>query len=869
MEKFEGFLWKRAPRETDTDKKRIRRLFGPGANSKSLYKLRYISLDMETNMMTYHSDKSKSDTLGAVDISTATEVVLNHMEDEAVPSQWPINLITPSRVWILYAETMEIRDEWTGRFRVCMHAAAGVNPESEVSRGDGLTRSGSMSPPMSGVTSKTSSNETTDRGSVKVAPRPRKGTLLFGGRTASTDMSPAASMNISEQTRQVSHLRLQSACNLYTGNLPIDALSVFSLTSYHDMDFVDMMRSWCSHGKSSSLSTAHVKQHVLDKCIYELSPTEGDTLVHQGERFQYVYFVIRGELLRRKDWAGTHKSIGKPVPVGKCAGDIECLLLDGISPTTLLIGPNTAYMKLKRQDFVREFELASGTGGRHGIFAERFMDEEVGDYSLKGCFPQRYKRYSFDILSCHPLFEKHPKESVEEMAGLFYPLCFRAGQVLIREEDESNEFFLVVEGSCNVFKRNLRGENELVHSTRSGDWLGEAGLFRNSRRNATVEAFTDVVVLKTDAKGFRRFIDNGGPNVRRAVERSVTNHMASSIRGIPLFHDLGDDVIESICVCMSVRELQADSVLVASGSVHDEFFVIMHGHVNGSIQRSGEFSFKKHPPVVDVVGENDFFGEGWVLQSKYSTEVTYATPDSRVVALSSSVSEFKAIVDGCPTLRLRLEERLNSRRSRLEMTHSLTAVISNSLELVSSSPTKHFDDEESVASAEAIDAELTYLRAEVARLGGNPFQHRPGKKAMRKALQSNESITSLSLQPPSPETTKSLGRTHSMRLTKENSSSGAEAVTPTSRSKSPGGRFRSLFGLGGSNSKEGSTRDLSSTSTSTTPIAASVEPERRNSANERRSSVREASRSVSSMDEASSRNSSKTTRRFILCHHIC
>lgn len=845
MKPFEGFLWKRAPRESDTDKKRIRRLFGPSSTNKSLYKLRYFSLSLESNVMTYHSDKSKSDTLGAVDISTATDVVLNHIENEAVPSEWPINIVTPSRVWILYAETVMIRDEWVGHFQAIINSGGseGSDGKSIGSRTDALKQNDSISTSVPPIVPRQSSLTSIAEDS-KPRVRSRKGTMLFG-RAASNELTNHQ-INIAEQSRQVTQIKSKSMSSVFTGNMPLDTLSVFSLSSFKDTEFFDTMRSWCSGGKASAQSGKDVTRYVLDKCVFDMSPREGDVLVQEGERFQWVYFVVKGEIARRKEWGGgSQKAIVRAVKGGKCVGDVECLLFDGLSPYTLIVGENTALMKMRREDFVKEFTSDVGGTGREGIFSRRFMDSdfEASSDQSDACFPQRFKKYSFDAMSCHPLFETHPKDNVQEMAGLFCPISFAAGDTLIREEEESNEFFLVVEGSCNVFKKDVKGEENLVHSTRSGDWLGEAGLFRSSRRNASVCAFTDVVVLKTDAKGFRRFIDKGGPNVRHAVERSVTNHMASSIKSIPLFQDLSDSVIESVCVCMQVKELQADTEIVSGGVAHhDEFFLVMHGHVNGSIHNSGDFSFKMRPPVVDVIGENDFFGEGWLVQATYTSEISYYTPTNQVVVLYCSISDFKPVVEACPVLRLRLEERLNTRRTRLEMTHSLTAVIAEALGgtggALSRSGEKASADN---TVTEDMEAELVYLRAEVERLGGTPYLPLPARHPPALNTATTSSVSSLSSSSPSPspltEVRKRGGgsRRQSLRATKQFSS---DSISPSTvppaaaRSKSPVGRFKSLFGLGGS--PQGM---VSESSDNSSPQKPNEEDARKTSSSEKRSSV--------------------------------
>jgi CRP-like cAMP-binding protein len=692
---------------------------------------------------------------------------------------------------------MTDRDDWAARFRIIITGAGDDDIGEGMSRADALKHNDSISTAVAPMTPRPGSmNSVTDKTHVS---RGRKGSMLFG-KTFSQEFSSA--VNINEQSKQVGAYRKKAADKGFMGNLPIETLSLFSMSSYQDMEFFGTMQSWCAGGKAQA--TKDVIQHILDKGIYDFSLKEGEVLVQQGQRFRWVYFVIKGEVGRRKEWGGSRKVIAKPVKAGKIVGDLECILFDGVSPHTLIIGPGTCVMRIRRSEFVNEFKSDAGNRDlrREGIFSRKFMDQEAdpsndrSDESFAVC----YKRYCMDMLSCHPLFEKHPKESVQEMASLFYPLLFPAGATLIREEDVSAEFFLVVEGTCNIFKKNVHGDSELVHSTRSGDWLGEAGLSRQSRRNATVLALTDVIVLKTDAKGFKRFMDNGGPMVRHAVERSVTNHMATSIRGIPLFQDLDDKVIESICVCMSVKELQADSVIVPSDTNHDSFYVIMHGFLNGSIQESGDFSFKMHPPIVDVISENDFLGEGWILLSSYSSEVAYFTPVDRVVALCASTADFKAVVDSCPALRLRLEARLERRRSRIEMVHSLTSVIAASI-------TRSGNDGPSGDSTDsATAAELTFLRAEVARLGGH--QYLPVED--HTSLSSLSSNSSLSVT-PLKDGIGSKPRRASMRMARQFSSgndtisSSPAASPPAPRAKSPARGLLSLFSFGGGNSSEKST----------------------------------------------------------------
>jgi CRP-like cAMP-binding protein len=399
---------------------------------------------------------------------------------------------------------------------------------------------------------------------------------------------------------------------------------------------------------------------------------------------------------RRKGWGGEMmKVIAEPILSGQCIGDVECVLLDSISPFTLIVGPATSFLKIRKEIFLRECSIKSHTGNRHqsvdqrkdpsreGLFSSKYLSSLNPAESSSNAFALRYKFFSSQCFSCHSLFEKQSKSNINEISKLFKPILMRAGDIIIdlpppedhdpenltgtagggtKKSNVSFEFFLLIAGTCGVFKRDILGVEQCVHSIRSGDWIGETGFFKDRRGDTKVTATVDCILLQTDANGFQRFLDIGGPNIRHSVERSVTNHLASTIKNIPLFHDLEDHLIENICVMMSFKELPTGSELVKANQTMSTFYLILHGKVEGSLEKSGDLTFS-FPPVIDTIQENDFFGEGWVLLSNYLSEATYlvSSSSSKVVALTASIQDFKTIVESSSLLRLRLEERFQLR----------------------------------------------------------------------------------------------------------------------------------------------------------------------------------------------------------------
>lgn len=701
-------------------------------------------------------------------------MILSHMEDEEVPSEYPINIVTSTRVWILYAENKAQQDEWAGRFRNVISGAYDAIAYANLSTHSRTDLLSDVDPPSSLYRSNSAELQfiqQTKSKTISPAHRSRKSSIFYRAPSSSDLATPG--MNITEQSRRMASLKLSSPSSSYiTGNLPMLSLSVFSKNNIDEMEYFELLKSYCSNNFSQASIHNELLKRIFDWAVFDFSPKEGEILIHEGSKFEWIYFILKGEIARRKGWGGDSlKGIAETLHAGQCIGDVECLLLDSISPFTLIVGPATSLLKLRKEIFLRECSVRT-TGSRHqsidqrkdptreGIFAAKYIENLENQ-----AFDMRYKFFSSQLIGCHNLFEKQSKGNINEISKLFKPVFLRAGETVIddishdssssvQEQSIEFEFFLLIEGMCSVFKKDVLGIEQCVHSIRSGDWIGEAG-FSKQKTETKVCATVDSILLKTDANGFQRFLDIGGPNVRHSVERSVTNHMASTIKNIPVFHGLEENVIENICVVMNLKEFAAGTVLVESGQSFDYFSVIIHGKVEGSLDKSGDLLFSS-PPVIDAISENDFFGESWILFSTYLAEATYmVSSSSKVVALSAPLRDFKAIVESSPVLRLRLEERFQARKSRIEMTHTLASVIAQSLRATMSPVANQMklsmDSTYTRDEYDSINLELQYLRSEVERLGGAKYQRPLGKKALRQ-MEEEGKMTSPNSPNPSRRT---------------------------------------------------------------------------------------------------------------------
>jgi eukaryotic-like serine/threonine-protein kinase len=85
--------------------------------------------------------------------------------------------------------------------------------------------------------------------------------------------------------------------------------------------------------------------------------------------------------------------------------------------------------------------------------------------------------------------------SVEEFARGDWHLpvkTFAPGSVIVKEGDWADAAYIVVSGTCQVFK-TIGGERRLLRTMGSGDVFGETGILSGDVRTATVEAVDEVV----------------------------------------------------------------------------------------------------------------------------------------------------------------------------------------------------------------------------------------------------------------------------------------------------------------------------------------------------------------------------------------
>ncbi len=219
--------------------------------------------------------------------------------------------------------------------------------------------------------------------------------------------------------------------------------------------------------------------NVLAMQVKRLKMAHGAVLVRQGDPGGAFYVILDGEarvLVESDSGVTTEVAVLGP---GDAFGEIA--LLEN--------GPRTATVKASRKGSV--------------LRLTRDEFEEVAQSHPTGNLVSLIRGAS--VLRQSPLFCELNAESMAALLGSVDLIPVNQGEVVVREGDPGNGFYIVLEGSFSVRKQE---RNEPLAILGPGDPFGEVALLENVPRTATVKADTDGKVLAMEQTAFLSFFQS-------------------------------------------------------------------------------------------------------------------------------------------------------------------------------------------------------------------------------------------------------------------------------------------------------------------------------------------------------------------------
>jgi MFS family permease len=125
------------------------------------------------------------------------------------------------------------------------------------------------------------------------------------------------------------------------------------------------------------------------------------------------------------------------------------------------------------------------------------------------------------LLRANPLFAPLSAPILESLSGSLRRESYPAGQVILRQGDRGDRYFLLARGAVRI-----EIDRRLVQTLGPGDGFGEIALLRDVPRTASVIAIDDVEVYSLEREPFLAAL-TGVPDSRAAAEAVVEQRLAT------------------------------------------------------------------------------------------------------------------------------------------------------------------------------------------------------------------------------------------------------------------------------------------------------------------------------------------------------
>ena len=127
------------------------------------------------------------------------------------------------------------------------------------------------------------------------------------------------------------------------------------------------------------------------------------------------------------------------------------------------------------------------------------------------------------LLERVPLFDGLPRQDLERIAGLMRGRAVAAEEMLFREGDPGDKFYVVYTGALEILKERPKGDHERLAIKRAGEAFGEMSLLTDAPRSASVRAVEPSQLLVCSREQFVELLGGETLSVRmmRALARSL------------------------------------------------------------------------------------------------------------------------------------------------------------------------------------------------------------------------------------------------------------------------------------------------------------------------------------------------------------
>jgi len=201
-----------------------------------------------------------------------------------------------------------------------------------------------------------------------------------------------------------------------------------------------------------------------------------------------------------------------------------------------------------------------------------------------------------EILKTSPFLQHLEEKNITTLEDAFFKVEKKDGEVIIKQGDMGDNFYVIDTGSVNVYKQEGEKPETKVNSLSPGDSFGELAIMYNAPRAATCKASGDVKLWALDRLTFKTII------MQAAI--SKRSQYKEFLQRVKILQQLDEYELLTIADCLVEQTFADGDVIVKQGEPGDTFYIIKEG-VAVCSQKNNKGVDKE----VAVLKSGDYFGE--------------------------------------------------------------------------------------------------------------------------------------------------------------------------------------------------------------------------------------------------------------------
>lgn len=149
--------------------------------------------------------------------------------------------------------------------------------------------------------------------------------------------------------------------------------------------------------------------------------------------------------------------------------------------------------------------LGSGAPSNISFFRIEPSDLQYIDGAGASGGPDQAFGFEYQINVVYTVFRQLPASAMPTIGGRLQSVQAEPGDVVIRQGDPADKFFIIVDGKVEVLRED-DGETRKLAELGPGEFFGEIALMRDMARTATVRALEPSTLLAMERDAFRTLI---------------------------------------------------------------------------------------------------------------------------------------------------------------------------------------------------------------------------------------------------------------------------------------------------------------------------------------------------------------------------